>query len=165
MSRGFSLIEAVFATMLVAVLVVASLNATGHIGRSRGAAMDSARAHGLAHSLLNEVVAKLYEDADEAGSFGREPSDTPGRAGFDDVDDYHEFDDVPPSTPTGSAIPGASAFSRRVTVSYFEHSVGVLGGKETTACGKLIRVTVYRGGKLLADVSAVRTPGLDAVER
>src|SRR5690349_3697085 len=96
---AFSLVEAVVAAGIVAVMLVASLNLLGSAAQARGADNDHRTALLLAHQLMGEIQQQPYKDESlVALLFGPEAGEatTPTRAGFDDVDDYDNFQEKPP---------------------------------------------------------------------
>jgi type II secretory pathway pseudopilin PulG len=123
--RAFSLVEAVVATGIVGVMLVASMNLLGSAARSRGADNDRRTALMLAHQLMGEIQQQPYKDESLlAVLFGPEagelppPSLPPTRAGFDDVDDYHNYVDKPPQLKDGTALAGYESWKRKVKVSW-----------------------------------------------
>jgi type II secretory pathway pseudopilin PulG len=123
--RGFSLVEAVVATGIVAVMLVASMNLLGSAAKSRGFDNDRRTALMLAHQLMGEIQQQPYKDESmlallfgpEAGELAA-PSLPQTRAGFDDVDDYNNWQDRPPQLKDGTALAGYDGWKRKVKVSW-----------------------------------------------
>ena len=155
-SGGFTMIEAVLATVMVAVLLTAALNT---VGASRGGQVRTSQqtiAHMLAADLISEIVQMPYADPNEASVLGLELSELgKARLYFDDVDDYHALSESPPKLRDGTTMTEFTGYSRHVTVEYAQ--AGDLTQTAALDSGiKRVRVEVQHGGKLLCRVSAVR---------
>ena len=89
-ARGFGLVEAVCSLLIVAVLLTAGLTAVAASLKGREAATRQARARKLAEELLAEALTQRYREPGSSGLLGLDVSEilSPGRSGFDDVDDY-----------------------------------------------------------------------------
>lgn len=121
---AYSLVEVVIATLLVGILMVASLDTVGGSTKSWLVANQSLEAERLAHELMSEVLAQAYSDPDttddpDLEDFGPEAGETSTstRIDFDDIDDYDDWTASPPVMPDGSAVAGATGWSRSVVVS------------------------------------------------
>ncbi len=156
--RGFTMVEAVAAAGIVALLTVAALSAVGSAARLRAASEDRVAAALLAQDLLTEIQSRPYDDPDAVAPVGSEEGTT--RAIFDDVDDYDTMVDSPPRLADGTPMAGKSAWGRSVRVEYVSPSspdvpVGVDQG------AKRITVTALKNGSKVLSVSAVRTRAFD----
>ncbi|HYF14222.1 MAG TPA: prepilin-type N-terminal cleavage/methylation domain-containing protein [Phycisphaerales bacterium] len=155
--RGFSLIEAVLASAIVAVLASAALTAAGKAASSRRTANDGALGSQLAHDLARWIATLPYEDTNGVPTFGVDPDDL---AMGDDVDDFDGIGQSPPVDDTGEALASAE-WSRTVTVSY------VNPGNPTLTVGydtglKRIDVIVKRGGTVRGKASVLRSRAWDS---
>ena len=155
--RAASLVEVAMASLLVGVLLVAALNSVGARLRHQAMLTDRQHAHLLAEELLAEVLQHRYEDPDEAPVFGVESSESGGtRAPFDDVDDYHSWDQSPPQDRAGTPMTNGSRWRRTVSVEY------VLANDMTTTSGsdqgiKRVTVTVFLDDEPIVSVVGIRS--------
>ncbi|MFO0983256.1 MAG: prepilin-type N-terminal cleavage/methylation domain-containing protein [Planctomycetota bacterium] len=84
--RGFSLLEAAVAILLVVIAVPATLSALGRVASLATIRVLQQRALRDMWTLMGEIESRSFEDPQlPPGSFGREESQ---RNRFDDVDDY-----------------------------------------------------------------------------
>lgn len=158
--RGFSIVEAVIATIVVAIMLVAALSA---VGASRYVQhevylADSGRL--LAEQLLAEVLQNDYQDPNEPLVFGREATESAAtRADFDDVDDYHGWSSSPPEAPDGTPLAASKNWQRTVTVEWVvPKEPSQVVGSESYA--KRITVTTTYNNVPQATLVAVRTAGI-----
>ena len=86
--RGFSLIEAAFSVVLVAVMFAAVMTTVGAARVVRYKTDGRSRGSTLAHDLMAEILQVPYEEPDGPASLGRDG----GEAGGNRID----FDDMPP---------------------------------------------------------------------
>ncbi len=164
--RAVSLVEALAAIPIVGLVLVAAINS---VGTSRIAAQSLAQhrdASRFAESLLNEIVALLYEDdADKSGSPGPSAAElaTGNRSLFNDVNDYDGWKASPPQQKNGLPIAGAARYRERVELVLLDPATLLPTGGPDLG---LMRVTV----SLLLDVdpvvtlTAFRTRGLPVLE-
>jgi hypothetical protein len=96
----------------------------------------------LARDLLEEVVARAYEDPQEPGKLlGPEQGET-SRSLFDDCDDYDKYKDNPGEACNAAGAPyppNQQVFKRRVSVTPATNTIASLGA---TVRGLLVEVTV-----------------------
>jgi len=155
--RGLSLIEVVASTMIVGLMAVAALNSLGAATRSSESIGNRAVALGLADELMSEILPAAYSDATQTPVFGRESGEPSGpRAAFDDVDDYHGWDQSPPQYRDGTTMPDRADWRHRVEVSFVVPN----NPTQTSASdqgAKRIQVVVEYRGQILAEQVAVRT--------
>ena len=119
--RGFTLIEATIAIVIVSVMLVTALHTFGSLARGRQIVSTRYTAPGLASQLMSEIVQNRYDEPSETFVFGPEATETGGtRADFDDVDDYHGWSASPPQEMDGTAISGLTSWQRSVTVQYVD---------------------------------------------
>ncbi len=155
--RGFTLIEATIAIVIVSVMLVTSLHTFGSLARGRQIVAERYSAAGLASQLISEIVLNSYDEPNETFAFGPEASETGGtRVNFDDVDDYHGWTASPPQENDGTAISGLTDWQRSVTVQY------VSATDPNTASGtdqglKQITVTVTHPDGPLASMTCLQT--------
>ena len=120
--RAFSLVEAIVASGIVALMLVASLNLLAGAARTR--ATDSGHRTGLmlANQLMAEIQQQPYKDETPLNlTFGPELGESgTTRAGFDDVDDYSNFQEKPPRLKDGTPLAGYDAWKRKAKVSWVQ---------------------------------------------
>lgn len=154
--RGFSLIEVTIATMIVAVMMTASLSVVAASVRSREFVRRSAFAQSLAEQMMTEIGAKSYMDADGGAVLGLEEVASGGsRAVFDDVDDYAGLVEDPPVENDGTAIEGAAPYVRTVEVVWMDASLKTESATDTGV--KRITVAVMWRDVPIARVTTLRT--------
>ncbi|RPJ80583.1 MAG: type II secretion system protein [Acidobacteria bacterium] len=118
---GFTLIEAVISTVIVAVMFVAALNTVGaaRVAQHRAALMGRGRM--FAELLLVEILQWDYQEPGSTRVFGREAGESnTSRTAYDDVDDYHGWTESSPAAPDGTALPNSANWSRTVTVEWVD---------------------------------------------
>lgn len=144
-SGGFTLVESLAAAAILAFAVVALCQAIVSGQMQTYAALHDLRATSLAETMVEEILALPYADPDGASNPGPETGE-PGRAQFDNIDDYHGFAQQPGqiSDWRGSDYPVEyQDFSRSVAVSYGPLTVAGVG---TSVQGLSITVTVTDAG-------------------
>jgi type II secretory pathway pseudopilin PulG len=154
-----SLMEVVAATLIVGLMSVAALNSLGAATRSAESIGNRAVALGLADDMMAEILPLAYRDPNGAPAFGPEADESPGpRALFDDVDDFHGWNQSPPQDRNGVTIPNRTDWRRRVFVGYVNRDNPAQSTAGNTDQGvKRIRVVVEYRGQVLAEQFAVRT--------
>lgn len=114
---GLSLIEVVISTLLVGLLVVASLKTVGGVFRTWQVTENEYDGTALAMELMTEVLQARYEEPDDTPQFGRESSEIGGdRAAWDDTDDYDDWSTSPPELKDGTALSQYTGWTRSVII-------------------------------------------------
>ena len=154
---GFSLIEVVICTLLVGLILVASMKSFGAVLRHRQFSTDRDRAILLAGDLVAEILENGYSDPDEPLGFGRESGESDGRReDYDDVDDFFDWDAAPPEERDGTVMTDLSTWRRTVTVEYVDpNALTITVGSDQEV--KRITVHVYNNKQLVATQVAIRT--------
>lgn len=114
--RGLTLMEVVISTLIVGLMTVAALNGLGSATRSGELAGNRGIAHGLADDLMSEILNTAYNDPSGTAVFGLETGEAAPRTNFDDVDDFHGWNQQPPKTASGATIDHRGKFRQLVTV-------------------------------------------------
>jgi prepilin-type N-terminal cleavage/methylation domain-containing protein len=153
--RGFSLLEAVIAMLLVGLVLVAAFHVLGGTTQSTYLTAQYGTGLLLAEQLMAEVLACDYADPDQTPVFGPEAGEGGNRSTFDDVDDFHNWGSAPTDV-SGAAMAGFDGWTRTVTVAYadpndFQDTVGSDQGI------KRITVTASYEGKTMAELVGYRT--------
>ena len=119
--RGMTLIECVISIVIVATMLVAAVSALGSFARARRSQFDRCAGGALARGLMSEILQSRYLDPGVDVSFGLEAGEAADvRSAWDDVDDYNGLSESPPKTKDGTAIVGATGWTRKVTVEYVQ---------------------------------------------
>ncbi|MCY2924107.1 MAG: prepilin-type N-terminal cleavage/methylation domain-containing protein [Planctomycetota bacterium] len=138
--QGFSLIEAMIAsTILAATVTAVSLPFTAGAQNEQ----DSARttlAVALAEGLMEEILSKPFDDPAGNQTPGPEAAET-SRSLYDNIDDYHNYSDPAGQIKDANGVvftdPLATGVSRSATVEYV-----YLSGQSATQAATIVRVTV-----------------------
>jgi prepilin-type N-terminal cleavage/methylation domain-containing protein len=153
--RGFTLIEATACVVIVAIMLVAAVQAIGAAARARLLQQDLTRAQALARQLMGEIRQNRYRDPiADRGKLAAETGET-SRSLYNDVDDYNNYKDQPPVARDGTALAGYTGWQRKVKVQWVDpndpsSSVGSDTGLKkitvtvTTAGGKAVSLTALR---------------------
>jgi type II secretory pathway pseudopilin PulG len=156
---GLSLIEVVAATMIVGLMTVAALNSLGAATASSQSIRNRALALGLADELMAEIQLKSYKDPNGTPVFGLETGEAASpRSAYDDVDDYHGWNQTPPKYSDGSPMLDRDDWRHKVTIDFVQPTSPTLATPGNTDQGaKRIKVTIEHLGQVLAEQVAVRT--------
>ncbi len=163
--RGFSLIEAAFSVVLIAVMFAAVMTTVGAARVVRYKTDGRSRGSTLAHDLMAEILQAPYEEPDGPASLGRDNGESGGdRADFDDIDDYDDWSSSPPELKGGTALSLPAGWSRAVEVRWIvANNLALTSGTETDA--KRIIVTVKHNNVTMAQVTAIRTRAFPELDR
>ena len=156
--RAFSLVEAVISMVIVAGLVVTALNTAGAAQRNRHKTMQQVQGHQLAQDLLAEILCQPYADSADDGLLGLNLDDivASNRNGFDDVDDYANYDDDPPTARDGTPLSGFADWRRIVAVQWVNASDFTLLALTDTGV-KRVTIDIYCSGERITSISTIRT--------
>ena len=140
--RGISLVEVVISTLVVGGMLVTALNTLGAVYRSQSINSTRMIGPGLAQELMSEVLAMPYQDPEGvgAGNSVEVGEVTTARAGFDDIDDYHNWKSANACAKDGTVHTGFSGWQRKVNVYWADPLSGSNWPSETGL--KKIHVTV-----------------------
>jgi type II secretory pathway pseudopilin PulG len=120
-ASAFTIVEAVIASVIVGVMLVAALNTVGASRLTQHKAALTSQGRLLAETLMAEILVQDYRDPDGTPVFGGEAGEaTTTRADFDDVDDYHEWVASPPTTKDGTPLANTTGWTRTVTVQWID---------------------------------------------
>ena len=167
-SSGFTLVEAVFATLLVGLLLVAALSTAGASARVQAHGSDRGTGELLAQGLMNEILAQAYQDAGPSPVFGPTASEVttpPSRSKFSDVDDYNGWSESPPQNKDGSVItmtntdgttsPAFPGWGRSVAVAWVTSSDLTTPSSTETGVKRIV-VTVTHNNAVVATCTAIK---------
>ena len=115
--RGLTLAEVSVSTLIVGMLVVASLQAVANVSRTWTATNQLLDGQALAGELVREVMAQNYTDPTDpnATKWGKDGVEAT-RADFNDLDDYDDWTESPVKNAAGTALTGYAGWSRSVLV-------------------------------------------------
>ncbi len=154
--RGLTLVEVVFATLLVGAVLVGATDLLGSVIRGRTSTADAARAEQLAHQLMAEILNLDYKD-DTLPLFGPEVDEILGlRSTYDDVDDYHNWFPLSALDLDGSPVVNSTGWRREVTVEWVNPADPALTSL-TDQGVKRITVTVKRNGQVVTRLVGLRS--------
>jgi type II secretory pathway pseudopilin PulG len=155
---GLTLVETVAAIAVMAVAVAVGVGSIASSLPESTRAPLTVTANELARDLLEEILARSFDDPN-----GTESGEA-GRSSWDDIFDYNGFTESPPTDPTGAAITGATGYTRTVRV--IPVATTDPGGAAVARAGAtLARVEVdvtWGGGSkiTLAGLKAEPSPGV-----
>jgi Tfp pilus assembly protein PilV len=153
-SSGFSLVEAVMSSLIVAGMLLAALNSVAAAKKAEQNNVDRVRGTHLAQALVAEILSLEYAEPDGGTTLAKDSGETT-RNTFDDVDDYNGWTESPPSNINGVALVGMTSWSTSVVVNWATADTYALGTSRSGA--KKITVTVRCNGRLVATTDAIRT--------
>lgn len=142
--RGLTLVEVSISTLIVGLLMLASLQSVANIGRTWTVTNQLVDGQGLAQELIREILAQGYSDPTDpnATSWGLESGETT-RATFDDLDDYSGWTESPVKNAAGTALTGYTGWTRSVIVQLLnKNDYSVLSAGLTDQGLRAITVTV-----------------------
>lgn len=162
--RGISLVEVTISMVIVSITSLSVIQMFGVSAKTRALSSDRVRGLHLAADLLAEIAAQDWADPVQGiTSFGIRMDEYDGttRVRYNDIDDYHGWKQSPPLLPDGTPVPGFDGWTRSVEVEYAALSENTVVTSGTFESGKLITVTVERGGRPIAELSAFRSLDFD----
>jgi Tfp pilus assembly protein PilV len=149
-AEGFTLPEALVAASVLAMTVLAVIFPFTAAAVNQDAEARIMMATTLAEEILEEILAKPFNDPQGASQPGPELGETT-RASFDNIDDYDNY-----AEPAGNVVssdgktvndPAAAGLSRSVSAKYV-----YVSGQDGSEAPNFVRVTVtvkYRGQTLV----------------
>lgn len=139
---GITLVEVAVSTLLVGMLVVASLQSVANIGRTWTTTNQLVDGQALAQELIREILAQNYSDPTDpnAKTFGPESGEAT-RASFNDIDDYFGWSESPVKNAAGTALTGYTGWTRSVLVQKID-TTGYFAVSNNTSDKGLRAVTV-----------------------
>lgn len=112
--KGFTIIEALIAIILVGLAVVSLMAANGSFTKANGAAVDLSTSEFLIEQL-RELTAMLavVDPQTDISTFGPEEA---ALAGYDDLDDFDGVSFSPPINANRQPLNDFAAFTQQITV-------------------------------------------------
>ena len=154
-ARGVSLLETMISTLLVGVILVTSMKTVGAVMQQRNSTVDDQQAVWLAQEMLAEILEKEYVDPhDNSPTFG--PEETGSRHNYDDVDDFHSWNKMPPEQRDGTPRNNLAGWRREVMIEYVDPGNPAIPLEHDTGA-KRIMVNVYKNDQLLSSLQSLRS--------
>ena len=152
---GFTLLEALIATVLIGIAVVAMLASNGAFTKVNAAGLNLSNAEFLIEQI-REMMATLPVIDPETGdlAFGAEEASL---ADYDDLDDFDDKSFSPPVDINRSEMADLSGFTQHIIVSNVSHSN--LESTQANHSTNIVRVTVaiLLNGSEVTSSSWIRT--------
>lgn len=163
--RAIALVEAVISMILVAFVVVSTIQIVAPIVRSSHVHADKLVAANLASEIAEEIATKAFEDTTADGSdfLGPGVDERPdNRLDFDDVDDFHSWSASPPKNSINNTYTALTGWTRSVKVAHVDPA------DPTTEAGtytgvKRVTISVHKNGTLLAQLVTLHTDAADSL--
>ena len=155
--NSFTIVEAVMAMLVVSILLVASMRATGAAARMQYKTAERINGRMLADGLMNDILPLAYEDPALPVMFGVESNESAAsKINWDDVDDFNGWSESPPQNRDGTVMPNLTSWRRTVAIDRVNPLTPTqVMASETGA--KRITVNVYHNSVLVATRVAIRT--------
>jgi prepilin-type N-terminal cleavage/methylation domain-containing protein len=159
-TRGFSLVESIVSTLIVGFLLVVATSTVATSTQQQATNVDEITANTLADSLLAEISSLDYmEPGVSVSAIARESGEASNsKTNYDDVDDFHGWQEQPPQTSSGIAIPNRSSWKRSVSVQWvIVNNDGTMTGSMIETRSKRIQVDVLKNDQLMLRRYALKT--------
>lgn len=154
--RGFTLVEAVVCSLIVAIALTAALRTVAASRMAESRTAEHSRAVALASDLMAEILSKFYEDPDGGLIvFGPELLEF-ARSQFDDVDDYDGLSESTPVLSDGTPIDGATGWRRKVKVTWVALGNPASVSSSETGCKKIV-VSVFHNSAWVYELTALQS--------
>lgn len=155
--RALTYFEVVVSLAILATASAASLQALGSFALGSRLWRERATAQELASQLQEEIETLPWADPAGGATIGIEVGEASGnRTTFDDIDDFDGWTEPSIQDRAGASLPGYGGYSRSVTVAYANDISSATTPALPTNTFKKITVTVWKNGKQLARLTAIR---------
>jgi hypothetical protein len=156
-ASGFAILEAILATVVVALVLVAAMRVTAASNLAQYKAAERVTGRTLAQALMTEIYQLAYEDPSTPVLFGREANElTAAKTALDDIDDFNGYTETPPKDKDNATIAGTTGWTRSVAVAWVPLTDATSSSLIETGL-KRITVTVKRGNAVVATLVAVKS--------
>lgn len=144
---GFTLIETMFAIMLIAIAVVAVLASNVAYTQANGAAMVISDAEFLVEQMKAMTDALVVVDPEtDTDTFGAEEASLDL---YDDVDDFDGLTFNPPVDLTGSVLSGLDFYTQQITVENVSHTnLQTVVADHSTDYVRVSVVVLFKGSEI-----------------
>jgi type II secretory pathway pseudopilin PulG len=153
---GFTLLEALFAAMLIGLVVAALAASSSAFTMANGYGMDLSTAEFLIEEIRDMTATlPVVDPQTQKAVFGPESDETTA-ALFDDVDDFHNASFCPPLDISRTVMNDFAAFTQQITVENV--SAGDLTNTVAQHASDFVRVnvTVLKNNEPVASASWIR---------
>ncbi|MBN2136798.1 MAG: prepilin-type N-terminal cleavage/methylation domain-containing protein [Sedimentisphaerales bacterium] len=153
-NNGFTLVEALFAIVLVGLAVASLVGANAAFTRANGVGADLSTAEFLLEQI-KELTATLpvIDPETETTTFGPEEGSV---AGYDDLDDFDGASFSPPISAGRVSLSDFGSFTQQVTVENVNPSDFEAVAADHSSSFVRLTVTVLRGGVQISRASWIR---------
>lgn len=153
---GFTLLEALFAAMLIGLVVAALAASSSAFTMANGYGMDLSTAEFLIEEI-RDMTATLpaVDPQTQAAVFGPE-SDETSSALYDDVDDFHNASFCPPLDISRAAIDEFASFTQQVKVENVDAADLTDAVAQHASDFVRVTVTVLKNNEPVASTSWIR---------
>ncbi len=148
--RGLTLVEAVMAVAVTAVLILMSLRSMGSIAKGRQVATYNYQGTMLTEQLMTEICQNLYTDPNNGTTLApasNEISTPASRNLFVGVGNYNGWTESPPQYKNGTIIPNFTGWTRSVVVAYLNPSTMAVSATNLGVMRITVTVTDPRGSQ------------------
>ena len=153
--RGFTLIEAMMAVMVLGIAAASVLLPFISGAAVRAEGINRTLAARLASDLMEQILRLPFHDPDGGSSVGPEPGET-GPSSFDNIDDYHGYTESQGQVKDAAGVVFTDSvyanFSRNVTCEYV-YVPPQQAESDPSKCEFIrVKVQVNQSGKQMAAV-------------
>jgi prepilin-type N-terminal cleavage/methylation domain-containing protein len=153
--NGFTLIEVLFAVLLVGLAIASLMAANAAFTKANGASTDLSTAEFLIGQIRElTMLLPVIDPEDELATFGPESGET--LADYDDLDDFNGATFSPPIDAERTALNDFSAYSQQITI----QNVSASNFEQVVAnhSSNFVRVTVqvYLNSRHISSASWLR---------
>lgn len=118
---AITLVETVISIVLISGMLLIAISNVGSSAKAWGVRRDARSGIGIAQDLLAEINRLPASDTNQPPLWGPEAGENTGnRAAFDDVDDYHNWSETPPTDRAGNPITGFTGWKRVVALDWMD---------------------------------------------
>jgi MSHA pilin protein MshD len=116
--RGVTLIDLILVIVIIGLAVPPMMGLLIQSTQSSTFGITATRGNSLGSTLLEEIRSKAWDENGGAASATLGPESGETRSTYDDVDDFHGFNESPPKDSLGNAVTGFDGFRQQVSVCY-----------------------------------------------
>lgn len=155
-AKGFTLLEALFAAMLIGLAIAALVGTSGAFTMKNGIGVDISTGEFLIEEI-RELTATLPVIDPQTGedTWGVESGETAVSA-YDDLDDFDGRSFCPPVDLSGAPLADFSAFTQQITVENVNASVLYDEEPDHTTDFVRVTVTILKNNRQVSSASWIR---------
>lgn len=156
---GISQVEVAVSTVIVGVLMVASLSTIAASRKSQVTESDRVRGVAIAEAMMTEITQLPMREVPCDCGYGMESGESgSNRLNLDDVDDFHDLVDSPAKARDGTLLTGYGNLSRQVAIDRVSNANWTVVGSTYEGVYR-ITVRVLRGTSEVCRLVGYRTSG------